>query len=401
MKNSKWMKMLFLMVSILTISTSIVLADNTNSGDTTSIVNSGDEIKVDNTDTKIENDSGEKESTDNEKEKINTQSGEKSDSEDSKTDIADNNTTSGDKAIESEDTNSSNNKSSSGESTTDKADSTDKSSDSKVKKYKITTTLEKGGKITPENPEVEEGKSQRFEIVPYEKYKITDVIVDGINYGSTSTYTIHDIKENHTIEVKFLKITNEAKQEELQWNNKFVDVKSSDWFYDAVRYVNKHDLFKGVSDIEFAPNSNLTRGMLVTVLFRFSNAIEYAKSTFDDVSPDAYYTEAVSWATKNGIVNGVGDNKFAPDSNITRQDLATIIYRYARFKGKGFAINSPYLLDYIDRDSIAEYAYEAICWCTTTKVMNGKENNMIDPVGLATRAETATIMQRLADALNQ
>ena len=192
-----------------------------------------------------------------------------------------------------------------------------------------------------------------------------------------------------------MKIINEASEEEKKWNNPFTDVKESDWFYDAIRYVNKHELFKGISNTEFAPNSNITRGMLVTVLFRFSNAIEYSKATFDDVAKDAYYSEAVAWASKTGIVNGIGNNQFAPDTNITRQDLATIIYRYAKFKGKGFALNTTYLLDYIDRDSIAEYAYEAICWGTTTKVMNGKENNRIDPTGLATRAEVATIMQRL------
>ena len=319
LKMNQWIKRLFLIVSILTISTAVVYAEDSDTIDTT--IESGDE----------------------------------------------------------------NNEVSSGE---------------KVKTYHITTILEKGGKITPANPEVEEGKNQRFEIIPYEKYKITDVIIDGSNKGSISTYTFKKVTEDHTIKVKFLKVMNAAKEEELKWDNPFSDVNETDWFYDATRYVNKHDLFQGISETEFAPNSPLTRGMLVTVLFRFSNAIQYARSTFDDVPEDAYYSQAVCWASKNGIVNGIGNNQFAPDESITRQDLATIMYRYARFKGKGFAMNNAYLLDYADRDAISEYAYEPVCWCTTTKVMTEKDENQFDPTGLATRAETATIMQRLNEVFN-
>lgn len=391
MEKKKWISKLFLIVSILTVFTTVfylnvsILANDTDtdSGDKIISTSGDDEIdsgdNTDDTDTKSGDD-----------EDVDTKSG---DSDDKTSD--DDSAKSGDVGPSGDTTTSGDNKSSADSSTG--ASSSDTKDDTKVKKYKITTILEKGGKIVPENPEVEEGKDQKFEIIPYEKYKITDVIVDGINYGSTSIYTIKDIKEEHEIEVKFLKITNEAKEEEKAWDNPFADINSSDWFYDSVRYVNKHGLFKGLTETEFAPNNHLTRGMLVTVLYRFSGSTEYAKSTFDDVAQDSYYSEAVSWATKIGIVNGVGDNKFSPDSNITRQDLATIIYRYAKFKGKGFAIKSEFLLDYSDRDKIADYAYEAICWCTTTEIITGKGENIIDPIGLATRAETATIMQRLAE----
>lgn len=271
----------------------------------------------------------------------------------------------------------------------------DTSSGESRKKYTVTTILEKGGKITPENPEIIEGKSQRFIIQPYKNYKIKHVIIDGEDVGSVSSYTLEKIKENHKIEVKFLKVMNASKEAEKEWNNPFEDVSEEDWFFDAVRYVNKHELLNGISEKQFLPNGKMTRGMLVTILFRFSNAVQYAKATFDDVSPDAYYSAAIAWANKNGIVNGIGNNQFNPDGVVTRQDLATILFRYAKSKGKGFALNGAYLLDYADQNEIADYAYEAVCWCTTTKVLTGKEENKVDPLGVATRAETAVIMQRL------
>jgi len=415
MKNNKWMKGLFLVVSVLTISTA-VLAEENDVIDSANSIESSSELETNNTEMNFNeeenkdntDETNQEENNDSEKEsneKVESESNEQTNSESENENQ--NNSESEEKSTETE-TEAENNESAettvtSGDSTSSMEDETsgDNSNDEKVKKYKVITVLEKGGKITPENPEIEEGKSQKFIIQPYEKYKITDVIIDGENLGSISSYTISDIKEDHKIEVKFLKVTNETKEAEKEWNNPFTDVKETDWYFDAVRYVNKHGLFNGISTSEFAPNSNVTRGMLVTVLFRFSNAIEYARATFDDVDPEAYYSQAISWASKNGIVNGVGDNKFAPEEYITRQDLATIIYRYARFKGKGFASSNSYLLDYADRDAIAEYAYEAMCWCNTTKVVNGKNDNMVDPTGLATRAETAIIMQRLADVFAQ
>ena len=120
------------------------------------------------------------------------------------------------------------------------------------------------------------------------------------------------------------------------------------------------------------------------------------KATFDDVAENAYYSEAVAWAAKNGLVNGIGDNKFNPDANVTRQDMATIIYRYMQYKGEGFKGMWAFLLDFNDRDEIAEYAYEPICYLTMNSIMTGRPGKLIDPKGLATRAEAAAIIERVA-----
>ena len=147
-------------------------------------------------------------------------------------------------------------------------------------------------------------------------------------------------------------------------------------------------MFNGTSENTFEPNKNITRGMLVTVLYRYAKATETEKSTFDDVDPDMYYSAPIAWAAKNGFVNGVGDNKFDPDANITRQDLATIIYRYLKAQGRGFTGVWAFLLGYDDVGEIADYANEAVSYMTMEGILNGKGDNKFDPTGNATRAET-------------
>ena len=139
--------------------------------------------------------------------------------------------------------------------------------------------------------------------------------------------------------------------------------------------------------------------MLVTILYRFDGATDTEKATFVDVDPNEYYSAPIAWAAKNGYVNGIGENKFAPEANITRQDLATIIYRYVKAQGNGFTGLWSFLLEYKDKDLIADYAYEPICWLTMNEVLTGKGNNLIDPLGNATRAETAKIMTVISDLL--
>ena len=179
----------------------------------------------------------------------------------------------------------------------------------------------------------------------------------------------------------------------------FADVKSSDWFYEDIRFAVENGLFVGTPETEFSPNQNLTRGMLVTVLYRLAGATDTQTSEFDDVDSKEYYSAPVAWASKSGFVNGVGDNKFSPESEITREDLATIIYRYVKAHGKSFIDNPLFQLEYNDKDEIADYAYDPICYLTMNGVLVGKGDNRVDPKGLATRAETAKILKKVSELL--
>ncbi len=185
-----------------------------------------------------------------------------------------------------------------------------------------------------------------------------------------------------------------------QWKIKavsnFRDVDTDDWFFDNVNYVVDKGLFKGVTDDEFAPNGSLTRGMLVTVLYRYAEAKTTKKSKFADVDENMYYSSPIAWASEKGIVNGVGDNKFDPEVSITRQDLVTILYRFAKTQKISISKKKD-LSSFEDKNEVAEYAKDAIQWAIGSGVMNGRTKDTIAPTGTATRAETAAMMQRLSE----
>lgn len=225
--------------------------------------------------------------------------------------------------------------------------------------------------------------------------KYSNVIIN-ITYGKTASGRGSSSSNKVTTKVEE---TSGDKNNNTKLVEKFTDVKSGDWFYDNVNYVVENELFNGTSETTFEPNHNLTRGMLVTVLYRLSGATETEKSDFTDVEEGAYYSTPIAWASKNEFVNGIGDNQFNPDADISRQDLATIIYRYVKAQGKGFIGSWMFLLNYDDRDEIVDYAYEPICWLTMNEVLAGRGDNKIDPKGFATRAETAKIIQKVADLL--
>ena len=179
--------------------------------------------------------------------------------------------------------------------------------------------------------------------------------------------------------------------------NVFADVKESHWFYEAVKYVNLNGLMNGVSDSKFAPNNTLTRAMLVTVLYRNAGEPATNKSIpFADVDMGSWYANAVVWAKQNGIVNGVTENNFAPDANITREQIATIMFRYAQYKGME-TVTLEENLHFTDANEISEYAVSAMNWAVGTGLINGKSATTLNPLDNATRAEIAAILQRFME----
>jgi hypothetical protein len=181
------------------------------------------------------------------------------------------------------------------------------------------------------------------------------------------------------------------------WSNPFRDVKSTDWFYKDVEYVLKNGLFNGTSADAFSPNMHMTRGMIVTVLGRLHkvSASSSARSSFNDVASGQYYTAYVEWAKTNGIVNGVGDNKFAPDRDVSRQDFAVILLRYAEFAKKTIPSTRQAPV-FADETNIAGYAKDAIRTLYSGAIINGVGGNTINPEGSATRAEVAAMVHRFA-----
>ena len=185
-----------------------------------------------------------------------------------------------------------------------------------------------------------------------------------------------------------------------EWKNPFTDVKKSDWFYTNVEYAVNNKLMNGTTATTFAPNEPLTRGMLVAILYRAEGEPAVNKSIpFSDVDANAYYSNAVVWAQQNGIVNGVTENEFAPENNITREQIAAIMFRFAKYKGYDVSVGeSTNILSYTDAESISEYAISAMQYVVGSGLMKGKTETTINPQDNATRAEIAAILQRFLEA---
>ncbi|MEG0035828.1 MAG: S-layer homology domain-containing protein, partial [Oscillospiraceae bacterium] len=171
------------------------------------------------------------------------------------------------------------------------------------------------------------------------------------------------------------------------------DVHKNDWFCEAVQFVTEKNLFNGTSATNFSPNTDMSRAMLVTVLHRLAGKPTPTKpSGFSDVYVGEWYSEAVSWAAENKIVSGNG-NGFDPNGSITREALATILYRYAKFKGFDVAKTND-LAKFNDAAKVSDWAQSAMKWSVGTGLIAGRTATALAPCGNAVRAEVAAMLRR-------
>ena len=177
--------------------------------------------------------------------------------------------------------------------------------------------------------------------------------------------------------------------------NPFTDVKSGDYFFQPVLWAVSKDVTGGVSETSFAPNAGCTRAQMVTFLWRAAGKPwASANRNFSDVAEGAYYKDAIEWAIAAGITNGVSETVFDPNGAVTREQLASFIYRYAQSKGQGFTGAWMFLLDYSDASKISSWADEAMHWCVMKEIVGGTGNKMLSPQGTATRGQIVTMLYR-------
>ncbi|RYD06068.1 hypothetical protein N752_05945 [Desulforamulus aquiferis] len=173
---------------------------------------------------------------------------------------------------------------------------------------------------------------------------------------------------------------------------------STHWAKDDIQFVINQGLLTGTTSTTFSPNTAMTRGMFVTALGRLANAdvSSYKQSSFTDVKNDSYYMGYIEWASKNSIVNGIGDKKFAPDQSITREQMAIIMQNYAKVIGltlpKVHGENT-----FADSAKISAYAKDAVKQMQMAGVLSGKNGNLFDPQGTATRAEASAVLRRFVE----
>ena len=188
---------------------------------------------------------------------------------------------------------------------------------------------------------------------------------------------------------------------ERPWNDPFRDVRTSDWFYSGVKFAYQHGLFQGTAADMFSPDAPMTRAMLVTVLWRMDGKPGAAGgSSFTDVPRGQWYTEAVAWAAENGVVNGVGGGRFEPDGNVTREQIATILYRYAGLRGVPTGGRAD-LGSFPDGGAVSGWAYDALSWANAAGLIAGTREGGVDylaPQQNATRAQVAVILMRYLGA---
>ncbi len=173
----------------------------------------------------------------------------------------------------------------------------------------------------------------------------------------------------------------------------FKDVSSGAWFYENVQYVYEQELMNGTAPDLFSPENSTNRAMLVTILYRSEGEPEAQPSTFKDVKAGMYYTDAVSWAAAEEIVNGIDPNTFGPEKNVTREQIAAILYRFADGKDCNIEGRAD-LSSFNDAASISAYARDAMAWANDAGLIKGRDGNMLAPGADAKRCEIAAILQR-------
>ena len=179
----------------------------------------------------------------------------------------------------------------------------------------------------------------------------------------------------------------------------FNDVSYGDWYYNAVQFVYSKGIMDGVDYYKFAPNGTITRGMILTMLWRMAGEpFEMPVTSFTDVEIGRYYTTAVAWACRNGIADGMGESTFGPNDAITREELVTLLYRYAQYFGHSCIGTS--IEGFADAGSVSSYAYNAMCWAYKAGVVTGTTGSRLNPQGTASRAEAAQMIMSFYSFLN-
>jgi hypothetical protein len=182
-------------------------------------------------------------------------------------------------------------------------------------------------------------------------------------------------------------------------SRKFTDIDINAWYIDAVDYALEKGYYSGTGETTFEPDNTMTRAMFVAVLFRMDGADSsgYTKQVFDDVAAGQWYSSAVEWASENGIVSGIGDGRFDPDGEITREQMAAVMYRYAKYRGIDTSVTDTSVFNtFTDSGTVSDWAKEPMTWAAGTGLINGMGNGRLEPLGNSTRAQVAQVIMNFS-----
>ena len=266
--------------------------------------------------------------------------------------------------------------------------------------YTVSVDSSRHGDVTVSPKSASKGTTVTITVKPDDGYELDELTVTDKDGDSIKLKDKGDGRFTFTMPAS--KVTVEAvftalEQEEEQ--PLFSDVAEDDWYYDAVAYVAENGIMSGTDGSRFSPNGTLTRAMLSQILYAMEDkpAVSGA-ATFSDVAAGAWYADAVNWTAAQGIVAGMGENSFAPDAPVTREQLSLILYGYARYKGYDTSA-SVSLSGYADRDSVAVWAADSMGWAVSEGLISGRPGGYLDPAGTAIRAEVAQILMNFCEDL--
>ena len=268
---------------------------------------------------------------------------------------------------------------------------------SSVTYYSSTVEQVENGTVTVSPKSASKGTTVTISVTADEGY-VLDTLTVTDKDGKTVTLTDKG-SGKYTFTMPASKVTVKALfKAEPQEALPFTDVAEGAWYYEAVAYAYEKGIMTGTNDgTTFSPAQNLTRGMMARILYNLEGSPDMSDENlgypFADVSGDAWYADGVYWARQNGIVDGYGNNTFGPEDPITREQMAAILYNYAKFKGEDMTATTD-LTSFADDEKVSDWAVYAMKWAVAEKLIQGS-NNSLDPLGTATRAEVAQLFMNL------
>ena len=266
--------------------------------------------------------------------------------------------------------------------------------------YAITPEETENGSVTVRPSSASEGTTATVTPTPNEGYEVDKVAVTDKNGNEVTvtdngdgTYSFTMPEGKVTVTATFKEIDHSV----VCPSKDFTDVDPDAWYHEAVDYVVEKGIMNGVGDNRFDPTGTTTRAMIVTILYRLEGEPTVSGTNpFDDVAEGKWYTDAVIWANENGIVDGYGGGKFGPTDDITREQFATILYRYAQFKGYDVSATAD-ISGYGDASSVSNWAQEAMQWACGAGLIQGDNLGNMLPGDSATRAQAATLIMRFIE----
>lgn len=261
----------------------------------------------------------------------------------------------------------------------------------------ITIQSSFGGKVTASASQAAQGKVITLTALPNSGYVLKSLTVT--TASGTSVPVANQSSGKYTFTMPAAAVTVKAvfAAQETDPGFPFADVAKESWYYEGVRYAYENGLMSGTGEGTFSPDLPTSRGMLVTILYRLAGSPAAGSASFTDVAKGQWYADGVAWASANGVVSGYPDGSFRPNDTITREQMAAILYQYARIQGK-LDDSRADLSIFSDLDSLSAYAKEPMSWAVAQGLFSGVSADTLAPGGSTTRAQAAVILTAFSKA---